>query len=85
MDEKTTFSKCTNGINIDAQITGGYSKSIAGIVANGSGTFTKCANKGAIVFKGTGSWGTDIDVAGSPHPASTHPSSFPAPTAATSL
>ena len=64
MDEKTTFSKCTNGINIDAQITGGYSKSIAGIVANGSGTFTKCANKGAIVFKGTGSWGTDIDVAG---------------------
>ena len=64
MDEKTTFSKCTNGINIDAQITGGYSKSIAGIVANGSGTFTKCANKGAIVFKGTGSWGTGIDVAG---------------------
>lgn len=64
MDEKTTFSKCTNGINIDAQITGGYSKSIAGIVANGSGTFTKCANKGAIVFKGTGSWDTDIDVAG---------------------
>ena len=64
MDEKTTFSKCTNGINIHAQITGGYSKSIAGIVANGSGTFTKCANKGAIVFKGTGSWDTGIDVAG---------------------
>lgn len=64
MDEKTTFSECTNGINIRAQITGGYTKNIAGIVANGSGTFTKCANKGAIVFKGTGSWDTDIDVAG---------------------
>ena len=58
MDEKTTFSKCTNGINIDAQITGGDTKNIAGIVANvenGSGTFTKCANTGAIDFKGTGS------------------------------
>lgn len=64
MDGKTTFSKCTNSINISAQITGGDAKRIAGIAAYGSGSFANCANKGKIVFKGTGIWGSDIDISG---------------------